>query len=32
MEKPKLLQFAEVAAARITRKPPKSGEEKKLDF
>ena len=30
--KPKLLQFAEVAAALITRNPPKSGEEKKLDF
>ena len=30
--KPKLLQFAEVAAALITRTPPKSGGEKKLDF
>ncbi len=30
--KPKLLQFAEIAAALITRKPPKSGDEKKLDF
>ncbi len=29
---PKLLQFAEVAAALITRKPPKSGDEEKLDF
>ena len=30
--KPRLLQFAEVAAALITRTPPKSGDEKKLDF
>ena len=30
--KPKLLQFAEIAAALITRKPPQSGDEKKLDF
>jgi general stress protein 26 len=31
-KKPKLLQLAEVVIAIVRDKPPKSGEEKKLDF
>jgi general stress protein 26 len=30
--KPKLLQLAEVAVALVRDVPPKSGEERKLDF
>jgi general stress protein 26 len=31
-DKPKVLQFAEIVIGAVTGKPPKSGEEKKLDF
>ena len=31
-KKPKVLQFAEIALGAVTGKPPKSGEERKLDF
>jgi general stress protein 26 len=31
-KKPKVLQFAEILIGAITNKPPKSGEEKKLNF
>ena len=30
--KPKVLQFAEIVAGVVRGKPPKSGEERKLDF
>ncbi len=31
-KKPKLLQYAEIAIGAITGSPPKSGEQKKLEF
>lgn len=31
-KKPKVLQFAEILVAAVTGDPPKSGDEKKLDF
>ena len=31
-KKPKVLQFAEIVLGAVTGHPPKSGEEKKLDF
>jgi general stress protein 26 len=31
-KKPKVLQFAEILVGAITNRPPKSGDEKKLDF
>jgi general stress protein 26 len=31
-KKPKVLQFAEILVGAVTGNPPKSGEEKKLDF
>ena len=31
-KKPKVLQFAEIMIGAVTGNPPKSGEEKKLDF
>lgn len=30
--KPKVLQFAEIVLGAVTGRPPKSGEERKLDF
>lgn len=31
-KKPKVLQFAEIVLGAVTGRPPKSGEERKLDF
>ena len=31
-KKPKILQFAEIVIGAVTGNPPKSGDEKKLDF
>ena len=31
-KKPKLLQFAEIVLGAVTDRPPKSGDERKLDF
>ena len=31
-KKPKILQFAEIVLGAVTGNPPKSGDEKKLDF
>ena len=31
-KKPKVLQFAEIVIGAVTGNPPKSGDEKKLDF